>query len=431
MPDSIDPLFIARKYWGNNLVFKYLVPRGKAETIWAKKVLPSRSLVFYDLNNPKASMATLDLAGVVKKTNVIKTIKKASISHLLPGHVVVGSLDKWANKNKIKLVAPAFTLVKKLENKLWFDNFLSKNNFPKPASQIWVNTNRRIFLKGKLVLQDPVSGGGEGTYFISQPAELKKLLKAKKIKKNRKYLLRQFINGIPYGITIYIGRDKVALSSFRAQCYGQLDKNSQKEFFGVQWVKSSKFSQKFKKTANQLFYNLAEKIRQEGYVGYANIDFIVKDSQIYILECNPRFSSSTVQLLLFAETISNINTAKLYLEDLLIKTVNKKLKFFAIPSSNFNGANFYLSTNNDRQVIKNYYPNGVYKFVNNKIKFVEPDINRLGVFGKSFIFYSDTQPGEVLSKGIAIGWIISNFPLYNSGGQFNFYSKMIIKHFRY
>ena len=279
-------------------------------------------------------------------------------------------------------------------------------------------------------MQEPNSRGGEGTYFISQPAKLKKLFKAKKIKKGRRYLLRQFIRGTAYGITIFIGRDSIALSSLRVQCYGRQNKNNQKEFLGVQWVASQNLANKLKKTANQVFYVLAEKLRQNGYFGYANIDFIVKDFKVYILECNPRFSSASVQLLLFPENIGRLNSAQLFLEDLLINKTSSSFQFFGLPQSNFKGANLYIATK-DKQRIQNYYQGGVYTLVNNKIKFIDPDITQLSRRGRSFIFYSDTQPGEILPKGVIIGWIISNFPLYNHSGEINSYGKIIVKHFKY
>lgn len=430
MPGGIDGLIVAKKYIGTKFVFKYLVPRGKEEAAWSEKILAQRDLVYYDLVSDKLSMATLDFAALVKKSNVLKQIKATGITHILSGHAVTSSLENWARKNKLTLIAPDFKLVKNLENKLWFDNFLIKNNLPAPASQIWRAGQEKIVLKYPLVLQEPNSRGGEGTYFISQPAELKKLFQAKKIKKTRRYLLRQFIQGTAYGITIFIGRDIIALSSLRVQCYGQQNKNNQKEFLGVQWVASQSLAKQLKKTANQVFYDLAEKLRQNGYIGYANIDFIVKDSKIYILECNPRFSSSSVQLLLFPENIQRLNTAQLFLENLLLKKANSKFKFFSLPPSNFSGANLYMATK-DKQRIKNYYPAGIYHLVNNKIKFINPDISQLRVKGKNFIFYSDTQPGEILSKGVIMGWVISNFPLYNHSGEINSYGKIILEHFKY
>ena len=430
MPGGIDGLIVAKKYRGKKFVFKYLVPRGKEEAIWSEKILAKRDLVYYDLLSDKLSMATLDFAALVKKSNVLKQIKAAGITHILSGHAVTSSLENWAKKNRLTLIAPDFKLVQNLENKLWFDQFLTRNNLPAPASQLWRAGQEKIVLKSKLVLQEPNSRGGEGTYFISQPAELKKLFKVKKIKNNQRYLLRQFKSGPAYGITIFIGRDIIALSSLRIQCYGRQNKNSQKEFLGVQWVAGQSLSAKLKRSVNQVFYDLAEKLRQDGYIGYANIDFIAKGSKVYILECNPRFSSSSVQLLMFAENISRINTAQLFLDDLLLKKTSGKFKFFGLPQSSFTGANLYIATKN-KQVISAYYPGGIYKLVNNKIKFIDPDISKFNSRAKSFIFYSDTQPGEVLVKGVIIGWVISNFPLYDRSGPLNSYGKMILEHFKY
>lgn len=431
MPGGIDGLVLADKYVGRGIGFKYLIPQNKEEANWAKKFLPHRDLIFYDLVNANLSMAKLDFSGIVKNSNLFKKIRLNKITHLLIHHAVDSDLEKWANQNNLNLIAPNFQLAQKLENKIWFNNFMAKNNLPTPMSEIWRPDAGKWLIKSKVVVQEPHSRGGEGTYFINSLAEVKKLLRLKKIKSNKKYLVRQFIKGSSYGITIFINHNTIALSALRVQCYDGKNKWGQKEFRGVQWLGSRILSSQLRQKIDQVFYLLGKNLRQLGYVGYANIDFLISNSKIYILECNPRFAASTAQLLLFPENISGINTAKLYLDSLLFATKSKNFKFFGFPKSNFNGSTLYISTEAEKTSIKNYYPAGGYRLIGNKIRFVGPDLTRLNRQARSFIFYSDTQPGEVLKSATVVGLVIANFPLYDSRGKLNKYGKMMIEYFRY
>ena len=376
-------------------------------------------------------MAKLDFSGIVRNSNLLKKIKSNRITHLLIHHAVDSSLEKWAKQNNLSLIAPNFKLAQKLENKIWFNNFLVKNNLPTPMAEIWLPKAGEWLIKSKVVVQEPSSRGGEGTYFINSWAEVKKLIKFDKIKPDKKYLVRQFINGVACGITIFINHNTIALSTLRVQCYGPKNKMGQKEFQGIQWLDSRILNNKLRQEINQVFFLLGKSLKQLGYIGYANIDFMFGNSKIYILECNPRFAASTAQLLLFPENISSINTAKLYLDDSLFAAKSRSSKFFSFPKSNFNGSILYISVRAKKIVIKNYYPAGVYRLVGNKIKFIESDITKLGRQARSFIFYSDTQPGEVLESETVVGLIITNFSLYDSRGKLNKYGKIMVEYFRY
>ncbi|NUM25504.1 MAG: ATP-grasp domain-containing protein [Candidatus Buchananbacteria bacterium] len=434
MPGGIDGLVIERRSRIPEIRFKFLVPRDKAEAVWAKKFLPQKDFIFYDLINSRLSMADLDLAGVAKKSNLSQRLKTAGVTHLLVHHGIEPSFYRWAQDNGITLIAPDFRLAKQLEDKIWFDNFLAKNNLPAPLSQIIRPGKTALKLKGRVVLQEPSSRGGEGTYFVSTAAEIKKLISAGRIIGSRRYLARMFVPGQSYGITIFVSPSLTALSALRRQQYGKKNRYQQKDFLGIQWVGAKEINSKLTSEINSVFYHLGECLRRLGFVGYANIDFIATRLGVKILEANPRLAASSCQLVLFPETISQINTGRLYLEAMLSASRKPAARstFAAFPrQSNFYGATVYIQSPQDKFLIRQQYPGGVYVIDGKKIRFVTPDITKISRGGRYFIFYSDTQPGEVLAKGVVLGTVISNFRLYDHHGQLNKYGKMILQHFTY
>ncbi len=434
MASGIDALFLADHALSKNIKLFYLVPYDMPEEVWARQFLPMADIIFYRLKNKKISMTMIDFEGMVHNSDIASLLKKNKVDYLLVDHGVDKSLYSWAKKHNIKLIATDFKLSECLEHKIYFDSFLSKYNLPKPASQI-ISPASKLELKGKLVLQDPVSCGGDGTYFIKNSSDIKKLLLKKKIKASQKYLLRQFVKGETYGITIFITPSQIALSALRVQCYDGISDLGQKIFAGIEWLPSRLFKTKLQANINSVFLRLAKALEENHFFGYANIDFIVDDKdEIYIIECNPRFAASTTQLLKFTETIGNINTDKIFVEDFILKTAkNIKQKISYFPQSNFKGALLYIQTALDvkKFLVSKEYPGGVYRLQNNKIKFITPDVRRISLKAKEFIFYSDTRKGEYHEANTVLASIVSNFSLYNGSHQPNKYAKLILKYFKY
>lgn len=433
MASGIDALFLADHNLSKDIKLFYLVPYDMSEEIWARQFLPLKNIIFYRLKNKKISMTMIDFEGMVHNSDIASLLKQNKVDYLLVDHGVDKSLYLWAKKHKVKLIATDFKLSEKLEHKIYFDQFLSKYNLPKPASQV-ISPASQLELKGKLVLQDPVSCGGDGTYFVENTSDIKKLLLKKKIKASQKYLLRQFIKGETYGITIFITPSQIALSALRVQCYDGLSDLGQKIFAGIEWLPSRLFKTKLQANLNSVFLRLAKALEQNSFFGYANIDFIVDDkNQIYIIECNPRFAASTTQLLKFTETIGHIKTDKIFVEDFIFKPKNSKQKISYFPQSNFRGSLLYIQTALDvkKFLVKKEYPGGVYRLQNNKIKFITPDVRQIGLKAKEFIFYSDTRKGEYHEANTVLASVVSNFSLYNSKGQANSAAKIILKYFKY
>ncbi len=432
MPGGIDSLMFALKSKENTSRFIYFVPKYKIEEKWVKSFLPKDQIVCYKLKNQNLSMAKLDFEGVLKNTDIAKQIKNSGVNFFLLHHGANKFLDDWQKKAKVKIIGPDMKW-QKLEDKIFFDNFLTKYCLPKPKSEVYSYGRKIINIKGRLVLQDPCSSGGEGTYFLENTGQLKDFFEKKILNKKKKYLLRHYIDGRPFGITIFISPNASAISALRVQCYGEKNRSGQYSFSGIQWVKGSMISKEIKSKVKFVFSLLTQFLENLGYFGYANIDFIIgSDKKIYIIECNPRFAASTFQLLQFPETIGGLNTSDSYLNYFFtpVKTRFKR-KYFGFINSNFDGSVLHIEIPDSKKsyIIKRQYKNGLYKLNKGHISFLSSNISEITSKGNEFIFYSDTQKGEKHKANTVIGIVISNFPLYSSKGEINKISRLIVDGF--
>jgi len=432
MTGAVDSLIFASKWTHNQNQLVFFAPKGKVEEKWAKSFLPLENVVCYNLKDKNISMAVLDLDGVVKNSDITKKLKNLGVEFFLLHHSASKFLNDWQNKSKVKLISSGFKW-RKLEDKIFFDNFLAKNKLPKPESEIYFWGKPKIKIRGRAVLQDPNSEGGEGTYFVNDMSEITNLFSRGKLKKKNRYLLRKYIDGQSFGITVLSSPCTIGVSAIRTQCYGEKNFSNRRQFFGVQWVSAKELGLDIKLKIEKVFFSLAESLKKIGFFGYANIDFIIgNDGNIYIIECNPRFSASTSQLVQFPEIIGGLNTTDVYF-DYFLGNHNSHFskRYSGLMSSKFQGSVLHLETPNLKKsyLIKREYRNGIYKFEKGKINFLTPDITDFDTKGSKFIFYSDTSSGESIEKDTVIGLVISNFPLYTKSGIPKDKMKVIINKF--
>ncbi|MFA5022365.1 MAG: ATP-grasp domain-containing protein [Patescibacteria group bacterium] len=417
-----------------NFEFVYLTAKNSVEENWVKSFVSKKNIVYYNLAKNKSALEKNSFTDIFSSSNVATVIKnnKLKFLWLTVNNDDRSYLKKWAQKNKVKIVGPEFNLQSNLENKIWFDLFLTRNQLPKPASQIYQPKTDKVKLKSKLVLQSSNSAGGEGTFFLNNKKEIASLIKAKKIILNKKYLLRQLIQGKPFGITIFVAPKIIALSALRLQCYQNSDSAKEKMFKGIQWLPTSRLKIN-KKDINKIFSQLGQKLYEEKFLGFANVDFIVdKKGKIFILECNPRFSSATVQLIKFPQLISGVPTGQLFVTSFLNQNkYPKQYKFYPMPKINFTGSVLNIDLLPKKTLtINKEFTKGVYKLTKGKIEFKTSDIKKLDMNQMEFIFMSMTKKGEKYSHKTNIGSIISNYSLFTNDGKINQAGKKLLNTFK-
>lgn len=412
---------------------RYLVAKGTYEEKWAKQFLPKSKTFLYSLPKDQQSLEKHSFTTILRDSNVTSVMKKNGIRHLW---ITVENSDREgiyrvALKNKIEVIGPGKAWQRNLENKIWFDKFLEENNLSKPKSQIFTPARDKIKIRGKLVLQKAISDGGEGTYFLNDKRDVGSVFKKHRLERDKKYLLREFVFGRPCGITVLVSPRGVALSAIREQRFLGTEEY-QPHFAGIQWIASSEIKKSLSEIKD-VFMDLGEILRKRGFVGFANVDFIIDSfGKVKIIECNPRFSSSTMQLTLMPQLIGGLDAPQIIIEGYLGKSSKDSFTdLSSLTRSKYRGAVLNLDINNKKTCeVIGVKPVGLYKIVGGNIKFVSPDVRKMKREDE-FIFFTMVSDGEKYKVNRGAGSITANFPLFGASGKLNREGRVLTEYFKY
>ncbi|MCX6799690.1 MAG: hypothetical protein NT091_00900 [Candidatus Falkowbacteria bacterium] len=328
----------------------YLVAKDSSEEKWVNQFLDQKKnkVMYYQFTKKQNSLDQQIERNIFKYSNIAKKLKENKINFICTtGDVNKFSRD-WAIKNKIEFIETKNGWQAKLENKIYFDKFLTKNSLAKPKSLI-SKPSAGIFKQFKnqaIVLQQASSCGGEGTFFLKNNSDLDQLILTKKIRSNYQYLWREKKEGASYGATLFIAPGIVALSALRLQCF-EYKKDKPQEFKGVQWVSTSSLNQKEQALINDTFQKLGQAL----------------SGKIFL---------------------ENFSSQKPYLND---------FKFYLLPQSDFNGS--VLELLKPAGIVKALHQTGIYSYANEKIVFQDPDIRKINIKKKEFIFMSLLNSGFI------------------------------------
>ncbi|MFZ2969904.1 MAG: ATP-grasp domain-containing protein [Minisyncoccia bacterium] len=420
-----------------NFELIYLVASGTVEEGWAKGFLKEDEIFLYDLNKGKERLAKHSVKDILKYSNIDKVVKKNKIKYLWFLDKEIDYIRNWNKNNdyRIIIVDPLFR--KNLENKIWFDAFLIKHKLPKPESEVYDFSKPELKLEGELVVQKPKSSAGEGTFFIKDKNDLKQLINNNKISKKEKCLVRKKIKGKTYAITVFVSSRKIVLSAIRQMCASEkLDKN-QRQYLGLQWMPSNNFTFHIMKEINRVFEKMGKILYRYGYFGLTSFDFMIDNSEkVYIIECNPRLTAATAQLIKFPELTSDLDISGIFINEFIKSDFHiDKYKIYSVPKTSFDGSILNIDFNHNilrkQLVIKKEYRNGVYELKNNKIIFKTPDTRKFNGKAKQFVYTSMVKVGEIYKHSETLAIITSNFRLYNAGGNINKEGKKILEVFKY
>ncbi|MEK7172369.1 MAG: ATP-grasp domain-containing protein [Patescibacteria group bacterium] len=376
------------------------------------------------------------IEAAIKNSDLTKKIKEEGIALVWPILCIENFeiILKWANQNAFRLLDPP-GLIPKLENKLFFNRFLTKHHIKKPVSKEIIYGDRSRFFNPPFVLQTPLSDGGAGTFIIKNTNERQALVKSGKIKRGSKLLMRKWIEGIPGGITILVSKDETILSSIRKQCFEVNNQhNFYEEFEGLQFIAFKDINPAAVKNINKVFKNIGTIFRKEDWRGFFSFDFIISgNGDIHLIECNPRISAASALLFHFPILFGGNKVISIFLSDIQTKKHNKKIIFKSFPENNFKGSVLYLVINCSSKnpvLVKNNFKDGIYKFKKGKFSFLSSDIANFGLRGKMILFKNEAQKGTVHKNQFIFASVLSNFPLYNSSGNLNEEGKLIKDYFK-
>ncbi len=414
----------------------YLVIKGSTEDEWTKKFLDDTQVLKFNLNT-NSYVTNLSLIDILNKSDIAEILKRENI-HNVYIDIATEAIEAWGLEHNINFIVTPYKFRKVYENKIYFDELLEKNKIPKPASKIVEFRKEEIEMpfEGKFVLQKAVSSGGEGTYFIDNTSEINNLIDKGELVENEKYLVRKFIEGTTYGITVFVSPGTITISSIRLQCFDKDVYPNKNIFVGLQWIPADSLSQKLKNNINEVFSDLGKTLYEENFYGFANFDFQVdKNDNVYLIECNARFSAASVHYLKFLELMGNVDVSNLFLENLIHKNQHtKNYDVHEFPNSNFSGSllkiNIYPDIDDKTIEITKDCDIGVYSNTNNEFIFVDSDIRNIALEDRQFIFSTDAKIGEKYEKFSEIYRVFSNYPLFDFYGNINLEGQKIKNYFK-
>lgn len=141
----------------------------------------------------------------------------------------------------------------------------------------------------QFVVQADYSCGGSGTWLF-QASNSDEILK--RIVPNNKYTVSPYIkDSISLNIHIVIYDTDILLLPCSVQLIALEDYNF--TYKGADFITYQYLSQDIQKKVKNYALKVGEKLRQTGYRGILGIDFIANGTEVYFIEINARFQSST------------------------------------------------------------------------------------------------------------------------------------------
>lgn len=319
-----------------------LYPTGeKGNIYYSKKIVDRKSKNFNDSytkyieksikiikrNNPSAEFTFFN----EKIRDLCKNIEGINYSHCNKSEIISFLNDKFEVRKMVKKYVPI------LEYKYTdlHDTYTDIKN---------------MFKSNEFVLQEKSGAGGENTYLIQNEDDYNNL---KKTLNAEKYCLSKYIKNTPLNITLVVFDDDILLLPISAQLIKIIDKKF--KYVGADFKYATQISKSVLNRIRQYSNIIGNIIKEKGYRGVIGIDYLLHNENIYFMEINPRFQSSSFLISLelknsFKSSIAELN----YLALNNGKNPNLKIKTLEKSFLNCNDFQNFEMIKED-EIIKNGY----------------------------------------------------------------------------
>jgi len=435
-PRGIDGLFLPPHEGVEVLA---LVQRGTPEEAWAARFLPPSRLIAYELTEELGPYpATEEL---LSRSNAGRALEARGVRALLLSAACTPATRAWADRHGVRLLMVDYDEQRRLEDKVWFDGFLRRHRIPVPDGTVMRfgpnAAGASLAFRGPVVIQARDSMGGEGTYFVNGARDVEPLVASGALRRDQRYLVRRFVEGVAYGITILVAPGRVALSAIRRQCYHEARYSAADQasrvFAGVQWVPSREVSTRLRRRIDRALLRLGDLLYARRAFGFANVDFMVdRDERVLVLECNPRMSAATPQLLHVPELLSGGQAGAAFLRGFLARRVfTRSPARTPVPDTSYEGATLDVVAASATQVHRTF-DSGVYRFAarGQRLAYVTPDVRELRD-ADHLSLVSFARTGQTCKPGDALATIVSTDRLYDADGEMTARATEVSSSFRY
>ncbi|MBU0705912.1 ATP-grasp domain-containing protein [Patescibacteria group bacterium] len=354
---------------------------------------------------------------ILQQTSLGKLIRRHGIQAICPDTYSTPFLERWAKRNKIQVICTPYRFQKKYENKIFFDRFLRRLKLPVPPGRILRSVYDAYRVNSfPVVLQTPVSAGSIGTFVVRDWEELLRLTSVEK-RVDFPLLCREFISDAhPLGVSILIGPKKMAFSALRMQAYFT-QAGGKSTYYGIQWIKTSSIKPKTIRKLNTALYKAGKAMQKDGYRGIAAFDVMVRDNDIFFIECNPRTGGSSPHLANRPELLHGLSFTDEYVRILTGDELSADKPF--IPNSDYEGFTLDLSFLSDLLPIGlplNHLCYGVYRYQNGQLHYHSAKADDFNESGNVFVHFVRPE-GALLNPHIFTGFVFTHFPLLKIHGM--------------
>jgi len=409
-----------------DFIYYFVLSGSMLEGYLNKNLADSNIIPIRQTSGSEAPSVTF--AEMIDNTDFTEVLKKEGIRNFILPHSVSPLYEKWAKKNSVQLIEPPFEIANIFEDKIKFNQFLSKHRIPSPSSyspeQIMSLPDSE---KKAFVFQETNNFGLYGTRFFPAVKAAKKYLSS--LQTSKDLLIREFLSGPAFGTTLFLDKQGSHFySSLRKQCY-ELDKNGfPQKCLGIQWVPDDFFDDNFHKNINVSLDSLAKVFKSSDYYGTASLDFVVHGNNAYFLECNARLSSASAQLFGLTELTGGINSWDFFINSFTNKN-NIPINKSEIPHSNFSGSAFDIYKEEEIH-LKKIPSVGTYVLKGKHIEYLGEFADIKSENEKRLFAAHDFDQKEQNQKDLILCSLFTNFPVFDFiSGELNEDGKFIEKFF--
>jgi len=292
-------------------------------------------------------------------------------------------------------------------------------------------------LGNDLVIQTPFGDSGHTTFFISNEEEFKK--HEEEIVKEKEVKIMKRINCKGSAIEACVTRHGTIVAPLMTELVGFKELTPYKGGWCGNEIYPNAFSPELRKKATKYTQLFGNQLREEGYKGYFELDFLIDqdNGEIYLGELNPRVTgaSSITNHAVFA-----LADAPLFIFHILEwMDVDYKLSVKAINDrwarqENIDGWSQLIikHTEDTIEYVSEAPKSGIYKmFDNGHIQFDRMDTHRRAVETENEAFFLHiSKKGDYLYEGADIGILVSRGRMMTDDFKLNKRAKDWIKAIR-
>jgi len=271
---------------------------------------------------------------------------------------------------------------------------------------------------GAFVVQEEMTSGGRGTYFIHSPQDFSRLKKTlmNLTNKPKKLVVAKFVHGKDVSIQGCITKGGLIVSTVQGQIIGDPilahTMHGAEQFSGI--IANIELEETVKREIHRVTEKLAGVLSEEGYRGVFGVDFMIDDDdRVYFLEANTRMTGASLLLTMLQINsgfvpFSLLNVLEIAQEDYDIEGYSETL-------DTSSGSMLMLHNTEDKSIkISDQLKSGTYTISGGVASRVcdSPYLDS----GSNFILHLYANPGQTIAPGKRIARIYTNKILYGSEG---------------